>query len=36
MDVTEIDLETVDGIDLARDWDNWRDLENAVMNFQLP
>jgi hypothetical protein len=36
MDVTEIDWEAVDRIDLARDGDKWRAVVNAVMMLRVP
>jgi hypothetical protein len=32
MDLQEVELEGVDGIDLAHDTEKWKALANAVMN----
>ena len=36
MDVTEIDWEAVDRIDLTRDGDKWRAVVHAVMMLRVP
>jgi len=36
MDVTEIDWEAVNRIDLARDGDKWRAVVNAVLMLRVP
>jgi hypothetical protein len=35
MNLREIGLDDTDWIDPAQDWDQWRALVNAMMNFQL-
>jgi hypothetical protein len=36
MDLTEIEWDGIDWIDLAQDRDQWRALLNMVMNFRVP
>jgi hypothetical protein len=36
LDLREIGLERVNWINLAQDRDQWRSLENTVMNLQVP
>jgi hypothetical protein len=36
IDLREIDLEGVDWINLAQDWEEWRCLATTVANLQVP
>jgi hypothetical protein len=36
MDLKETDWESVDGMHLAQDMDQWRDVVNTVMDFRFP
>jgi hypothetical protein len=36
IDLTEIELDGTDWIDLAQDRDQWRALVNMIMNFRVP
>jgi hypothetical protein len=36
MDLLEVEFGCTDWIDVAQDWDRWRALVNAVMNFRVP
>jgi hypothetical protein len=36
MDLREIEWDSMDWIDLAQDWDQWRALVNTVMNLRVP
>jgi hypothetical protein len=36
IDLREIDWDGMDWIDLVQDRDQWRALENTVMNFRVP
>jgi hypothetical protein len=36
MDLREIGWDDTDGIDLAQDREQWRDLVNTVMNLRVP
>jgi len=36
MNLQEVGCGSIDWIELARDWDRWRALVSAIMNFRVP
>jgi hypothetical protein len=36
MDLREIGWDDMDWIDLAQDWDQWKELVNTVVNLRVP